>query len=185
MFGQDKDLRNKQPSPPILNWRTILFIIVVIAALILVIFPLVYSALSGNPNNLYNQYNALLQECIYDSDCGNATYWECYGGKCFCVDGWFGENCTDQCLTLPQNPNCTIDSDCSYENVTVGACKFGMCDCDPGYDGGTCNLERRDIGICDEDSDCLNGGVCVFVPSGAYGECYCPEYTLSWNCLIV
>jgi hypothetical protein len=39
-----------------------------------------------------------------------------------------------------------------------------------------CNLERRDISMCVQDTECLNGGKCI-----GY-ECFCPQDTVGDWC---
>ena len=47
------------------------------------------------------------------------------------------------------------DRTCTNRGTCVD--ETGLCDCDPGYQGVDCEIDRT----CATDSDCLNGGVCA------------------------
>ncbi|KAI3363575.1 hypothetical protein L3Q82_012165 [Scortum barcoo] len=100
-------------------------------------------------------------------------------------------------------------SDCSC-NVTNSRCdEFGVCRCDPGWDGERCNrcmpmpgclhgtCEQpwqcscepgwggrfcdKDLFVCSDQRPCLNGATCVMEDSGEY-TCLCPEGFYGRNC---
>ena len=172
-----------EDGKPLFTWYRIIVIIIIIAILIGLIFPLVYNALSGKSNQYtegLKYFEMKINQCVHDTDCHPNSY--CYIGKCVCLTGWTGESCNIAC-PASFTANCSISSDCTYNGTTRGECYFGKCVCEPGYKGITCNLERRDYGVCLSTVEC-NGGVCVLTPpSFLYGECYCPENTINWNCI--
>lgn len=173
---------NKERKP-LFNGYRITVIIILILILILLIFPLVYNTLSGKSNKYtqgLNELASIANECINDNDCTNNGY--CYIKKCICKNGWTGEDCQIPCEGS-FTANCTSNINCTFDGNIVGDCHFGWCVCYPGYVGDNCEFERRDVSFCDEDLDC-NTGRCIFVPpSFVFGECYCPENTINWNCI--
>ena len=113
------------------------------------------------------------------SECcsGHGVYWF---SKCYCDYGWVGEECE---INYLPNGNCS-EIDCGDEN---NFCYNGICICHPKFywsdeeSKTDCSLTRRDLSLCENDVECLNGGKCVkynFDP----GECYCPYGTSGPNC---
>jgi len=88
-------------------------------------------------------FNCNLQDfqCHQFSNCTATT------GRCSCVSGWGGEDCTTPlCGSLPSNDRPPREG--------------ATCDCDDGWSGINCNM-------CDRDDVCN-----AMVPGGEGGVCY-------------
>jgi formylglycine-generating enzyme required for sulfatase activity len=91
-------------------------------------------------------------------ECG--AHGSCEDGVCVCTDGYVGEFCDEvgPCVGI----------DCGENGTCVVVGGVGICECDTGYEGVSCEV---DIDECDT-GPCLNGGSCAEGAPGTY-ECTC------------
>ena len=114
-------------------------------------------------------------------NCGSNGTCNTNTGKCDCIDGYTGPDCTDKKCTIACNKNqkcsdgkCICKpgykgTDCTDKKCTIACnknqkCSDGKCICKPGYKGTDC----MDINC---PNNCNNNGACNFKT----GKCTCFE----------
>uniref|UniRef100_A0A1I8EAL2 EGF-like domain-containing protein n=1 Tax=Wuchereria bancrofti TaxID=6293 RepID=A0A1I8EAL2_WUCBA len=99
-----------------------------------------------------------------DSQCSG--HGVCHNEKCYCEDGYRGEQCDEiypaescigkELLLRDSEPESDADSACANRGRVDS--ESGLCICIPGYHGSKCELERCEV-------ECMNGkcgnGICV------------------------
>jgi len=113
----------------------------------------------------------------------------CYLGKCFCVAGFTGDDCSKttevcanncsgngtcrlgSCLCVPGfvGTDCSIRASCS-DACQNGVCAHGRCFCAPGWTGADCTTPTACANNCSGNGVCLQGD-CACLPGFTGVDC--------------
>lgn len=78
--------------------------------------------------------------CEEECNCGPMGHCDPITGKCSCRLGWYGATCEDSCPAGKFGPNCVHS--CHCQNKASCDSVTGCCQCKPGYYGQRCELGK-------------------------------------------
>lgn len=71
--------------------------------------------------------------CTETCQCENGSPCDPYDGRCKCLTGWIGRDCSEKCS--PHNFGIDCLEECPCKNGAICHHVTGKCDCPPGFSG--------------------------------------------------